>query len=149
MKSKTVLIIFGLIAGAAFLVNPAIAQDLDGLARGNITKQAGAGMYLLKLFAMLLGVIAMIGSLVAIVLLAMEKAPPQVQQVGYKGPIIALLVGGVLCSLTWFVGFSSSTATGTQYDQDTWNKLNQSGSVLEIDSSALYANSIFVRSTAV
>jgi hypothetical protein len=147
MKNKTLLITLGLIAGGVLFINPAIAQDLDSLARGHVTKQAGGFMYMMKMFAMIFGVLAMIGSLLAMVLLAMEKAPQQIQQVGYKGPIIGLIVGGLLCSITWLVGFSSQTATGTQYDQDTWNRLNQSGSVIELDSSALYATNFVIRNT--
>ncbi|UUA75188.1 hypothetical protein [Cellvibrio sp. QJXJ] len=140
MKNKTLLFTLAVIAGVV-IANPSIAQDFASYANGHATKQASAGMYMLKLFAMLIGVIGLIGSIIAIVMLAMEKAPPQLQQVGYKGPIIGIFCGGLLCSITWFVGFSASTATGSAQDQDTWQKLqNGSGSILDSN----FANSIAV-----
>lgn len=131
MKNKSYIIGMGLFVAAACIAGPVFAQNngFAGYVDGHATTQLTGGVSLIKLIAMLVGIILMVSSIIMIAMLAFEKAPPQMQQIGYKAPIIGIICGGFLTAITWFVSFAAATATGSQQDQDTWQRLNKSSSV--------------------
>lgn len=151
MKNKTLLALFAIGTVAIFIPEIALAaDDFATYSKNHATVQISAAGWLLRLVFMLLGIIALGGSIIAIIMLAMEKAPPQLQQVGYKGPVIALICGGLLCSITWLVGFSAKTATGADQDNDTWSKMNGGASInIPAEIETIASNIIPVSYTAV
>jgi hypothetical protein len=133
MKNKSYLVGLGLFAAATLIAGPALAQATGGFANyvdNHGAAQITGGVSLVKMVAMLIGVILLVSSIIMVAMLAFEKAPPQLQQVGYKAPIIGIICGGLLTAITWFVGFAAATATGGQQDQDTWQRLNKSSSII-------------------
>lgn len=110
------------------------ADDFNTYARGHAKDQVGGFWYFFKLICLVGGGVVCAISLGICVALAFEKASPQLQQIGYKGPVIAAICGGILCSITWFVGMSAKTASGTEIDNNTWQDLNGgSGSIISPD----------------
>lgn len=113
-------------------VEPAMAQggsDLATYSDGHATEQLGGFARLMITFALVAGILITLVSLMAMAALAMDKAPQQLQQVGWKGPIITLIIGGVLTSIMWLVSSSAQTATGGDMDTETWQRLQ--GSAVE------------------
>lgn len=128
------------VAGFLFSMEPVFAQNalaFDEYARGHAAKQVGGFWYLFKLVCLVGGAVVCASCIALCVALAFEKAPPQLQQVGYKAPIIGAICGGALASITWFVGFAAKSATGQDVDNSTWQQLN--GSIYINSAPAVYA----------
>lgn len=125
MRNHKPLALFSVLVGFGLFASCANAADaLDEFARGHLTQQVGGFWYIVQLVCLVGGGIVCATALGICIALAFEKAPPQLQQVGYKGPVIAMICGGLLASLTWLLGFSAKTASGQDINNSTWQQLN-------------------------
>lgn len=125
----------------------ALAQDGTRLSRhldGHASTEVSAGFRFFTFAVAFAAVIFVVAALYAAYCLVWKKGPPAIQEVGWKGPGISLLIGGFLFSLRWTVLTSAATSTGVE-SNDAWQRLQ--GSVEQVESHYVHterAKSVFV-----
>lgn len=107
-----------------------LSQHLDGHASEEVS---GLFRFFILMMSFIGVVMIAVGGIMAYCLIN-EKGPQTIQQIGWKGPAGAFIIGGLLFSLNWVVGTSAATTTGTQ-DNQGWQNLQ--GSIQRIE--PLYA----------
>ncbi|MDQ2077395.1 hypothetical protein [Marinimicrobium sp. ABcell2] len=103
---------------------------------GHASEEVSAGFRFFILLMAFVGVLLIGVCALMTYYLLNEKGPQQIQQIGWKGPIGAFVVGGFLVSLPWLVDTGAGTATGTD-GGDGWQRLQQGA--VEYDA-PIYAN---------
>ena len=140
---KYLLWILAIVAAPAFGSDGA-ADNLDDLIRNNTKTQMSGLIFLMFMFAMVMGTVMAITFIVTGALLAFEKAPQQLEQAGVKVPIAAAIFAALALSFAWLLDFLTSTTTGDSgsRDSDTWEQLSPQGSSAPIQIEALDNNNV-------